>query len=176
MLVVGEVLWDHFPDATRLGGAPLNFAVHLRRFYDLNLRRGFDHPDLVETLLRAANVVKLNEAELRFVHEHLDLPLDPEDLCRLGAGRYGWDACCVTLGARGCAMLVADDCVEADGLPADVADTVGAGDAFTAAFLRGLISDWPAAQIAESSNRAGAFAASCHGAIPDRAPDTIFKA
>ena len=30
-LVVGEVLWDVFPDATRLGGAPLNFAVHLKR-------------------------------------------------------------------------------------------------------------------------------------------------
>jgi len=31
VLVVGEVLWDHFPDATRLGGAALNFAAHLSR-------------------------------------------------------------------------------------------------------------------------------------------------
>jgi len=30
-LVVGEVLWDRFPDSARLGGAPLNFAVHLKR-------------------------------------------------------------------------------------------------------------------------------------------------
>lgn len=144
------------------------------RLYDLNLRRGFDHPDLVETLLRAADVVKLNEAELRFAHESLGLPPDPEHFCRLGASRYGWRACGVTLGARGCAMLVADDYVEADGYPVDVADTVGAGDAFAAAFLHGLISNWPAAKIAESSNRAGALVAGSHGAIPERAPDTLF--
>ncbi len=49
----------------------------------------------------------------------------------------------------------------------NVADPVGAGDAFAAAFLHGLISDWPVAKIAAFANRLGALVASRHGAIPD---------
>jgi fructokinase len=72
----------------------------------------------------------------------------------------------VTLGARGCAMLVGDHYVEAAGVPVAVVDTVGAGDAFAAAFLHGLISGWPAPKVAEFSNRSGAMVASVPGAIP----------
>jgi fructokinase len=167
-------LFPSYPSSRDLLFRLLRELPDAARFYDLNLRRGFDSPELVESLLRAADVVKLNEAELKFAHESLGLPSDPERFCRVGAVRYDWRACCITLGARGCAMLVADDYVEADGVPAEVADTVGTGDAFAAAFLHGLISEWPAAQIAESSNRLGAFVASIQGAIPDRVPHTLF--
>ena len=64
-------------------------------------------------------------------------------------------------------MLAGGEYVEATGHPVDVADTVGAGDAFAAAFMHGLISDWPAAEIADFSNRVGALVASVHGAIPN---------
>ena len=56
-------------------------------------------------------------------------------------------------------MLVGDDYVEAPGVPVAVVDTVGAGDAFAAAFVHGLASDWPAATIAAFANRAGAVVA-----------------
>ncbi len=285
VLVVGEVLWDRFSDSTRLGGAPLNFAVQLKRlqhtpvlisalgadapgeearrtigrlgldtsflqstkrfptgsarvhidpsgrtsfvidrpaaydavalseddvrqisrlnpdwfyygtlfpscprskgvleqlllglpaparFYDLNLRPGFASPDLVSDLLRSADVVKLNEEELGFAHEFLDLPEDPERFCRAGSYRFNWRAACVTLGARGCAMLVGDDYVVAQGVPVDVGDPVGAGDAFAAAFVHGLISNWSAAETARFANQTGARVASVHGAIPDVTPD-----
>ena len=49
----------------------------------------------------------------------------------------------------------------------DVADTVGAGDAFAAAFMHGLDADWPLLDIATFANRVGALVASRHGAIPD---------
>jgi len=101
------------------------------------------------------------------VHEFRELPADTEGFCRAGVERFGWDAVCVTLGARGCAMLAAGEYVEAGGHPVDVADTVGAGDAFAAAFMHGISSNWPAAQIAEFSNRVGALVASVHGAIPN---------
>jgi fructokinase len=138
-----------------------------RRFYDVNLRPGCDSPELLMDLLRAADVVKLNEEELRRIHRITGLPADGEGFCRAGARRYEWSAVCVTLGARGCAMLIADDYVEAEGHPVKVADTVGAGDAFAAAVMHGLSSGWPAAEIADFSNRVGAFVASVHGAIPD---------
>ena len=140
-----------------------------KRFYDLNLRPGFNSPALVKELLSAANVVKLNEEELDAVREFTGLPADTEGFCRSGASRYGWSAACVTLGARGCAMLVGGEYVEAAGHPVDVADTVGAGDAFAAAFMHGIISDWRAGEIADFSNRVGALVASVHGAIPNLA-------
>jgi fructokinase len=146
------------------------------RFYDANLRPGFDQPDLVGDLLRSAHVVKLNEQELQFVHELLDLPSDPQEFCRVGAERYRWRAACVTLGDRGCAMRVGNDYIQAQACPVEVADTVGAGDAFAAAFLHGLISQWPVARIAAFANRVGAFVAGTHGAIPDQIPDAILNA
>jgi fructokinase len=145
----------------------LEAAPQARRFYDLNLRPGSDSPELVIELLRAANVVKLNEEELRAVHEFTALPADTEGFCRMGVERFGWSAVCVTMGAKGCAMLAAGEYVEAEGRRVDVADTVGAGDAFAAAFMHGIISNRPAAEIAEFSNRVGALVASAHGAIPN---------
>jgi fructokinase len=146
------------------------------RFYDLNLRPGFESPVLVDELMRRADVVKLNERELRFVHEHLGLPQHPEQFCRAGSERYGWVAACVTLGPAGCAMLVGDQYVDAPGVRVDVADPVGAGDAFAAAFIHGIVSNWPVARVASAANRIGAFVAGQPGAIPDGSPDGALRA
>ncbi len=137
------------------------------RLYDLNLRSGFDSEPLVTQLLAEANVVKLNEEEVHSVHEFTGLPSGFEAFCREGARRFGWRAVGVTLGARGCAMLACGEYVEANGHAIDVVDTVGAGDAFTAAFMHGLNSQWPVPKIAEFANRVGALVASRRGAIPD---------
>lgn len=136
------------------------------RFYDLNLRPGCYSPSLVTELLAVAGVVKLNEEELRTVHKFAHLPLEIEAFCRQGSRRYGWKAVCVTLGARGCAMLCSGEYLEAAGYSVTVADPVGAGDAFAAAFLHGLHSGWPVSKIAAFANRVGALVASRHGAIP----------
>jgi fructokinase len=137
------------------------------RLYDLNLRPGCHSASLVKQLLAEANVVKLNEEELQAVHEFTGLPISLEAFCREGARRFGWKAICVTLGARGCSMLVCGQYVEAAGQAIDVVDTVGAGDAFTAAFMHGLICQWPVAKVAAFANRVGALVSSRHGAIPD---------
>ena len=136
-------------------------------FYDLNLRPGCDSPALVNQLLEWADVVKLNEEELYRVHEYTSLPLSYESFCREAAGRYRLKAVAVTLGARGCAILANGHYVEAVGHPVEVADPVGAGDAFAAAFMHGLSSNWSTAEIAAFANRVGALVASRDGAIPD---------
>jgi fructokinase len=137
------------------------------RFYDLNLRPGQYSLPLVLEMMELADVVKLNEEELGIVHKFTRLPSSIEAFCRAGSKRYGWKAVCVTLGARGCAMLCGDEYVEAAGHRVQVADPVGAGDAFAAAFLHGLISLWSVPKIAEFANRIGAVVASRHGAIPN---------
>ncbi len=151
----------------------LDNAPRATRFYDVNLRPGADSPALVDELLRRADVVKLNEGELQFVHEHFDLPADPEAFCRAGAERYGWRAACVTFGARGCVLLAGGECVQAPGVQVDVVDPVGAGDAFAAMVIHGLSSNWPAGRIAAEANRLGALVASCRGAIPAWSPGEV---
>jgi fructokinase len=157
--------------STHQGGTTLERFVRkldeTLKFYDLNLRPGNDSPALVKQLLEWADVVKLNEDELHRVHDYSGLPLAPESFCREVAVRYGLKAVAVTLGARGCAMLVDGRYTEAAASPVEVADPVGAGDAFAAAFMHGLGSNWSIAEIAAFANRVGGLVASREGAIPD---------
>jgi fructokinase len=155
------------PQGRALLDSLLDVLPAATRFYDLNLRPGNYSVQLVIELLELAGVVKLNEEELCIVRKFTRLPSEIEAFCREGSTRFGWEAVCVTLGARGCAMLCGDEYIEAAGHTINVADPVGAGDAFAAAFLHGLISDWPVAKIAAFANRVGALVASRHGAIPD---------
>ena len=144
----------------------LEALPNARRFYDLNLRSGFERAELVSELIAAAHVVKLNESEARVVSALFGLPGEPEGLCRQGAERFGWRSACVTLGERGCAIFDDGEFVHVEGHSVEVADTVGAGDAFAAAFLHGLLNGWPAEKIADFANRVGALVASRPGAIP----------
>ena len=57
----------------------------------------------------------------------------------------------------------------------DVVDPVGTGDAFAAAFLHGILMDWPVARIARLANEVGAFVAGTHGAIPAAVPQQVVR-
>ena len=132
-----------------------------RRFYDINLRNDSYTMPLVMELLQLADVVKLNDEEL----DRLAPSESIEAFCREYSSRFQWEAVCVTRGARGCAILKGDEYAEVDGVPVEVVDTVGAGDAFAAAFLHGLDQDWPAAKIGGFANRLGAAIAGRAGAV-----------
>ena len=123
---------------------------HARRFYDVNLRRGSYTPELVKESMALAQVVKLN-------HEEAEL------FPNFG----GTWAAAVTCGARGCAVRIGEDRAEDGGRPVKVVDTVGAGDAFAAAFLHGIAQGWSAARTAEFANRLGGLVASRAGAVPE---------
>jgi fructokinase len=139
-----------------------------RRFYDINLRKNSYTPALVMELLPLANVVKLNDDELSHVQRMAGTShASTEKFCRDYAARFHWDALCVTRGERGCAILQGAEYVEVDGIPVDVADTVGAGDAFAAAFLHGLSQNWPPAKTGAFANRLGALVASRPGGVPN---------
>jgi fructokinase len=143
------------------------------RFYDVNIRPGFDSPGIISELIGLADVAKLNESEVEVVAAITGLPADYRGFCMAGRERYGWRAACVTLGPQGCAILVGDEYVESDGCKVEVSDTVGAGDAFAAAFVHGLAQRWPPAEIAAFANRVGALVASRPGAIPEWTIDEV---
>lgn len=139
-----------------------------RRFYDINLRRDSYSPELIMTLLPLADAVKMNEDEMLQV-QTMSGTSHPsvESFCRDYAARFHWEAVCVTRGERGCAILQGAEYVEVPGVPVIVADAVGAGDAFAAAFLHGIDAGWPAAKIGAFANQLGAIVASRTGGVPE---------
>jgi len=138
-----------------------------RRFYDVNLRENCYEASLVYELMSRATAVKLNDQETDMIQSMLGWSYRSlEEFCQGAARRFGWEAVCVTRGEAGCVLLVGDHYVEADGYEVRVADTVGAGDAFAAAFLHGMGRGWPAQEVADFANRVGALVASRPGGTP----------
>ena len=145
-----------------LGSAPL-----ARRFYDVNLRIDSYTPDLVRNLARHAHIFKLSAEELPAVQEILGIPgSSHEQFCRNSARMFDLQAVCITRGPGGCALLLNDQFLEAPGFCVPVADAIGAGDAFSAAFVHGIGAGWPALQIATFANRVGALVASRPSGTP----------
>lgn len=138
------------------------------RFYDVNLRPASYTIPVVMRLLDLANAVKLNLSEAQLLADVMGLALYPlESFCGNCLKRFSLRAICVTKGAAGCAILIGGQYAEAPGFRVQVADTVGSGDAFSAAFLHGLASGWPIDRIAEFANRVGALVASRAGGTPE---------
>lgn len=138
-----------------------------RRFYDVNLRANSYDQALVERLLGLSNVVKLNDEESAILQQlYGEQPVGVEAFARRWSERYGWQAVCVTRGAAGCAVLADGEYAEVSGFRVQVADAVGAGDAFSAAFVHGLSAGSRPAEIGDFANRVGALVASRRGAIP----------
>jgi fructokinase len=157
-----------YPQARQLTADLLDRASGVRRFYDVNLRSDGYTPALTQQLMSRATIAKLNHEEVEalssmFGTRHSSL----EEFCRSYVDLYKWAGVCVTRGSLGCTVLMGGQYIEAPGYPVQVVDTVGAGDAFAAAFLHGLGSGWPTPDVADFANRVGALVASRRGAIPD---------
>jgi fructokinase len=138
-----------------------------KRFYDINMRRDSYTPALIAELLPTANVVKLNDDEAiaidsMFGHRHESL----SEFTDFWSRKFVWSAVAVTRGSRGCAIRIGRDYAEPCGYAVKVADTVGAGDAFAAAFLHGLSQNWDAMRTGDFANRVGAVVASRTGGVP----------
>lgn len=156
------------PQARQLTMEVLDRAPEARRFYDVNLRSDSYTPALIQHLMSRATFVKMNHEEVEaiarmFGSRHASL----EEFCRSYASVYKWEGVCVTRGPRGCAVLLNGRYLEAPGYAIEVVDTVGAGDAFAAAFLHGLGGGWSSPEIADFANRVGALVAGRRGAVPD---------
>ncbi|HEY2858712.1 MAG TPA: PfkB family carbohydrate kinase, partial [Terracidiphilus sp.] len=161
-------------DAKRLTRRLLDSIPQAKHFYDVNLRADNWEPALLRDSVARATVVKLNDEEVREVAQVLQQPAGSlEEFCRACAGKYALEAVCVTRGPRGCALLIHGDYLESPGYSIEVVDTVGAGDAFAAAFLHGWDSGWPPPRIADFANRVGALVASRPGAIPRWNPEEV---
>ncbi|HUJ30958.1 MAG TPA: carbohydrate kinase [Candidatus Acidoferrum sp.] len=144
------------------------------RIFDVNLRQEFYSADVLSESLRLANVAKLNDLELRVVIEELKLEFGSERSAAETLRRaFGLKLVCITRGVNGSVLVAENESDEHPGFPVRVADSVGAGDAFTAALAHHLLAGSSLKTTNEAANRMGAWVASHSGATP--APDAALS-
>jgi fructokinase len=153
------------------------FLLALRRstvrVFDVNLRQKFYSKEVLAESVKLATIVKLNHEELPKVMSLLDLETRGEEASARQLLSHEVKLVCVTRGSGGSLLVSADERSEHPGFKVKVADTVGAGDAFTAALVHGYLRGTSLAQLNETANRVGAWVASQSGATPSLKPDGL---
>lgn len=191
-----NVAWDHIPftadmqslaeraDAVCLGSLAQRHAdsrAAIRQFlaatradclriFDLNLRQHYFDRETVETTLSRCQVLKLNDEEwpvLAGLLEHD--PALPGGFGTLAA-RYGLNLVALTCGPRGSLLYSPSGISRLDAAPTQVVDTVGAGDAFTAALAVGLLRGLPLMTVHRHASLVAAYVCSQSGATPTLPP------
>jgi fructokinase len=143
------------------------------RVFDINLREPYPDPAILFASLERANVVKLNTDELEYMSNLLHLRGDTQN--RLANMIQMFDLFCIALtrGAEGSLLVSDTEAVDCPGLPVHVQDTVGAGDAFTAAVIMGLLMKKPLREINTVARRIAAFVCTQMGAMVDLPGDLL---
>lgn len=137
------------------------------RILDVNLRQHFYSREIIEGSLALANVLKVNELELPRLAEIFGLAGDAHAQLSQLASRHKLHAVAYTRGSKGSLLLANGRWSDHPGVPARVVDTVGAGDAFTAAMTLGLLADRDIDTINHRANQVAAYVASCAGGTPE---------
>jgi fructokinase len=144
------------------------------RIFDVNLRIPFFSSEVIQESLELATVMKMNDAEVPLVLSLLGLPAEedsqPETL-RLGASRLLAEfpvlqLVAITCGPNGSILVTRDKWHRHPGYPVRVADTIGAGDAFTAAMTHYMLRGADLPILNEAGNRWGGWVASQSGGMP----------
>ncbi|MGB8507229.1 MAG: carbohydrate kinase [Pyrinomonadaceae bacterium] len=154
------------------------FLEHTRadtlRVFDVNLRHSFFTPEMLARSLRLATVVKLNAVELSQAAALLNFKERGERaIGRRLLREFGIEMIAVTHGGKGSVLLTEDRAVEHPGISVRVADTIGAGDAFTATLAHYRLRRAPLEVISVAANRMGAWVATQHGATPEIDPRVL---
>ena len=150
------------------------------RIFDVNLREPFYSAAVLQQSLTLASVVKMNDAEVPRVLELLQLPAaaSSSDPFRAAAEALleqypALELVAITCGGEGSLLVSRQDWHRHPGVPTEVMDTIGAGDAFTAAMTHYLLRQAPLAVLNEAGNRWGSYLASQAGAMPPIPEETM---
>lgn len=149
------------------------------RVFDVNLREPFYSSEVIEESIEFATILKMNDGEVASVLRLLDLQdggcdtLASEYLlaaATLLLAEFPLKLVCITRGSEGSILRTREAVHIHQGVPALVADTIGAGDAFTAALTHYYLQGAPLPVLNEAGNRWGSWVASQSGAMPPLMP------
>lgn len=156
------------------------------KVFDINLRQEFFTKDIIEQSFNKCNVLKINDEELVAISNLFGNPLKPlpegvveevpaelfggmdfKTRCHEILVKYNLKMLILTCGVSGSYVFTPDGDISFQGTPkVEVADTVGAGDSFTATFVASLLLGKTVKQAHERAVKVSAFVCTQNGAMP----------
>lgn len=134
------------------------------RVLDLNLRQSYYDDRSIQEALQLCNVLKINEQELDTLTTLLHLSQSHHDAIKELTGVFELKAVALTRGERGSLLFTEGNYFSHSGFPVKVCNAVGAGDAFTAALVMGMLQGDAPELINERANRLASRVCQLEGA------------
>ena len=145
------------------------------RIFDINLRQNFYSKEVIRESLKRCNVLKINDEELVIIGRMFGYPgLDFENKCWLILGKYNLDILVLTCGVNGSYVFSKGAMSYRETPRVKVADTVGAGDSFTGAFVGSILSGTSIPEAHRIAVNVSAYVCTQAGAMPV-IPDSLKK-
>lgn len=135
------------------------------RIFDINLRQNFSG-ELIEQSLRLANILKLSDGELSILADLFSLTGSTRQQIEKLAQKFSLQLVALTRGSAGSLLFQAGQWSDCPSIPIKIVDTVGAGDAFTAALVLGLLQKLNLDEINTLADEVARYVCSCEGATP----------
>lgn len=158
--VVSHTTIDRFLDAIPADNDPLIV-------FDVNLRQGFYNKDILTGSMERCNVLKINDEELITVSRMFGYPgIDLQDKCWILLGKYNLKMLILTCGINGSYVFTPGNVSFQPTPTVEVADTVGAGDSFTAAFVASILKGKSVVESHKKAVETSAFVCTQAGAMP----------
>ena len=138
------------------------------RVFDVNLRQGFYDKVILCNSMKRCNILKINDEELIAVSRMFEYPgINLEDKCRALLSEYGLEILILTCGVNGSYVFTRENVSFVNTPKIEVADTVGAGDSFTATFISAILKGKSIREAHELAVEVSAYVCTQNGAMPE---------
>lgn len=138
------------------------------RVFDVNLRQGFYDKEILCNSMKRCNILKINDEELIAVSRMFEYPgINLEDKCRALLLEYGLEILILTCGVNGSYVFTRENVSFVNTPKIEVADTVGAGDSFTATFISAILKGKSIREAHELAVEVSAYVCTQNGAMPE---------
>lgn len=140
--------------------------------FDVNLRQGFYNKEILCKSMQNCNILKINDEELITVSRMFGYPgIDLQDKCWILLGKYNLKILILTCGINGSYVFTPGNVSFQPTPKVEVADTVGAGDSFTAAFIASILKGKSVTEAHTIAVKTSAFVCTQKGAMPILPPE-----
>lgn len=143
-------------------------SANVYKIFDINLRQGFYTKEIICDSMLRCNILKINDEELVTISRIFGYPgIDLQDKCWILLSKYNLKMLILTCGVNGSYVFTPGNVSFVETPRVEVADTVGAGDSFTASFISSLIKGCSIPDAHKIAVRVSAYVCTQNGAMPE---------
>lgn len=138
------------------------------KIFDVNLRQGFYTKEILCNSMRQCNILKINDEELVTISRMFGYPgIDLQDKCWILLAKYNLKMLILTCGVNGSYVFTPGEVSFVETPKVEVADTVGAGDSFTATFVAAILLGKSVSEAHKLAVEVSAYVCTQNGAMPE---------